>query len=810
MHSDARPQGPLGEIVTFYSYKGGTGRSMLLANVAWQIAAAGRRVLLVDWDLEAPGLHRYFRPFLGDDVELHQQEGVIEWVSDYWDARIDEPDRPVAELVREFADPRHYVRKLDTGSLLAGGIDILCAGRQDRNYAKAVADFDWTRLFEKLEGEAFIRAAKDILTGTGGYDYILVDSRTGVSDTSGFCTVLLADTLVVCFTYNNQSVIGASQIARDIKQQAEQRRRDDVAAGRARRFRLFAVPSRVDDLDPERLDRRQRHAWSAFGDLLTDVAADQQPAYWLNVQVRNQGLFAYEEVLAACVNRPGDPQTVLGAVTQLTRWLTDDAFTEAPSLGDEQRRQLRLQFSDLANAGNTQDWQDAWQVFTQRMPEPGARDALLQACFPLLVQLYTVSGAPPGSDHAAPTSARSELLRNMVLENDLTLDERRMAEMLTSMGVTQRRITDDRQRGLVIADESILTHWSELATRLEEQLGLLALRQQIVQARRTWDLGGRTVSGLRAIQADLVDTDLSDEQRSWLGRPNLQVIHAVKDLRALDAGLRESQERLGTSEAEFTRRLAELQHRQDSLEAQRERRETELAASAEKLRHETARAERNTVRLRGAAITATALLAMLGTYAYFTSAQLAQARTDLNSDRAALAAAQTRLGEYEAERKKDAALRYYGEGTRKLLNIGKPTGRNYKQNIDSAVAAFSQAIDADPTLAEAFRGRALARGNLPLADRDISGELRDWAAYYDLLPSLNGRTQLIVRILGEPIPDEALLADQLTRLLADVRRDAITDTSPRRAAALLEAKTSSVPASQQARFREVIDHLKRK
>jgi len=55
-----------GRIVTFYSYKGGTGRSMALANFAWILAASGKKVLVIDWDLEAPGLHRYFRPFLVD------------------------------------------------------------------------------------------------------------------------------------------------------------------------------------------------------------------------------------------------------------------------------------------------------------------------------------------------------------------------------------------------------------------------------------------------------------------------------------------------------------------------------------------------------------------------------------------------------------------------------------------------------------------------------------------------------------------------------------------------------------------------
>jgi len=53
-------------IISFYSYKGGTGRSMVLANAEWALASNQKKVLVVDWDLEAPGLHRYFRLFLGD------------------------------------------------------------------------------------------------------------------------------------------------------------------------------------------------------------------------------------------------------------------------------------------------------------------------------------------------------------------------------------------------------------------------------------------------------------------------------------------------------------------------------------------------------------------------------------------------------------------------------------------------------------------------------------------------------------------------------------------------------------------------
>jgi len=53
----------MGEVITFYSYKGGTGRSMALSNIACLLAerqSEKNGVLIIDWDLEAPGLHRFF------------------------------------------------------------------------------------------------------------------------------------------------------------------------------------------------------------------------------------------------------------------------------------------------------------------------------------------------------------------------------------------------------------------------------------------------------------------------------------------------------------------------------------------------------------------------------------------------------------------------------------------------------------------------------------------------------------------------------------------------------------------------------
>ena len=58
----------MGQVITFYSFKGGVGRTMALANISILLAQWGKRILVVDWDLEAPGLEHYFSTFI--DPEL--------------------------------------------------------------------------------------------------------------------------------------------------------------------------------------------------------------------------------------------------------------------------------------------------------------------------------------------------------------------------------------------------------------------------------------------------------------------------------------------------------------------------------------------------------------------------------------------------------------------------------------------------------------------------------------------------------------------------------------------------------------------
>ncbi len=70
-------------IYTFYSYKGGVGRSMALANVAELFYRRGLRVVMIDWDLEAPGLENYFYSSPDELEHVRCQLGLIDLLQAY-------------------------------------------------------------------------------------------------------------------------------------------------------------------------------------------------------------------------------------------------------------------------------------------------------------------------------------------------------------------------------------------------------------------------------------------------------------------------------------------------------------------------------------------------------------------------------------------------------------------------------------------------------------------------------------------------------------------------------------------------------
>lgn len=177
-------------LYTFYSYKGGVGRSMALANVGVLLARWGKRILMVDWDLEAPGLYRYF-----PEVESTLVQGVV----DLMQAHADGGSLDWRECT---------VRPLESAG---GELLLIGAGRMDSDYATNAAALDWHRFFEERALGSYLEdLRRDWLAE---FDIVLVDSRTGISDIGGVCTVFLPDSVIAVMAPNRQSLEGTIEVA---------------------------------------------------------------------------------------------------------------------------------------------------------------------------------------------------------------------------------------------------------------------------------------------------------------------------------------------------------------------------------------------------------------------------------------------------------------------------------------------------------------------------------------------------------------------------------------------------------------------
>lgn len=220
-------------VFTFYSYKGGVGRSMAVANVAFILARRhGKRVICVDWDLEAPGLHFY----LGlDDAALASRPGLLEYLIDF-DLASRQPDPGVEpSLDRYLSEPPESLRT----AAGPGSVRLLPCGRTDALYFQRLETFGWHGFFSNGErrGYEIVTVLRRRLLELA--DIVLIDARAGQADLAVTPTVQLPDVVVLLFTSTDQSLAGSARIARRLVGHPLARQRDEGPP------HVLLVPSRV-------------------------------------------------------------------------------------------------------------------------------------------------------------------------------------------------------------------------------------------------------------------------------------------------------------------------------------------------------------------------------------------------------------------------------------------------------------------------------------------------------------------------------------------------------------------------------------
>ncbi|GIF13867.1 FxSxx-COOH system tetratricopeptide repeat protein [Actinoplanes teichomyceticus] len=327
-----------GQIVTFYSYKGGTGRTMALANVAWILAANGHRVLAADWDLESPGLHRFFAPFLSPE-QVATTRGVIGLITEYqWatlprDERgngLPETERP-ADWYREYAKAERYAFSINWAFPGGGSLDVLLAGHSSLEYEASLNGLNWEDFYNRLGGAHFFDALREDMKSR--YDYTLLDSRTGLSDVADICTIHLPDVIVDCFTLSEQGIDGGASVAAQIRTYEDERLR-----------RILPVPMRVDNGEQSKADAGRTLARRRFTRLPAGMTEEERRNYWYEVEVPYRTYYAYEEMLATFGDEPGNPASLLSSYERLTGYITDGRVNRMPPLEPGLRRQVVARF----------------------------------------------------------------------------------------------------------------------------------------------------------------------------------------------------------------------------------------------------------------------------------------------------------------------------------------------------------------------------------------------------------------------------------------------------------------------------------
>lgn len=185
--------------VVFFSIKGGVGRSTSLAATAWHLAQKGRKVLILDLDLESPGLSSALLP-----KERQPKYGITDWLIedlvDNGDAIIDSmvATSPLSHDGEIYVVPAHgasageYVSKLGRAWMPK----INQEGKKEKWALRL------NRLIDNLEQSI----APDI---------ILIDSRSGIDEVASCCVTDIGASLVLLYALDGQQTWNGYRILFD-------------------------------------------------------------------------------------------------------------------------------------------------------------------------------------------------------------------------------------------------------------------------------------------------------------------------------------------------------------------------------------------------------------------------------------------------------------------------------------------------------------------------------------------------------------------------------------------------------------------
>jgi tetratricopeptide (TPR) repeat protein len=331
-------------IYTFYSYKGGVGRSMALANVAELFYEAGLKVLMVDWDLEAPGLERFFFP--EKEIErILDGPGVVDMLLGYKKQMAQE--LPISESEEEFLpfeNPDQFIIDLYPNVSNKGRLWLLPPGRRSAEhffkYANSVLTFDWQDFYQNWEGARYFEWLRRQFERIA--DVVLLDSRTGVTEMGGVCTYQFADVVVMFCSANRQSLEGTYRMLLDFND-------PQVQEVRGRPLDIVVVPARIENAESNFLNEFQQEFLARFARYTPQALGEGSDQFW-RLAIPYIPRYAYRESIAVREKNKASAKEMVEAVGLLAFAISRLAPQDSPirlALPE-----LRMKFGDKTVVGS--------------------------------------------------------------------------------------------------------------------------------------------------------------------------------------------------------------------------------------------------------------------------------------------------------------------------------------------------------------------------------------------------------------------------------------------------------------------------
>ena len=202
--------------IVFHSYKGGVGRTLLLANFAIALSKIGKRVVMLDLDLEGPGLPYKFR------IENQIHKGYVDYLNEF---------SPYERANNNYFEKRiNSLKDKYINIPMEKNLWLIPAGNSISNsYWYNIVSDKFNKLFyfteDVIKGRKDISSQllnaniqsflndKSVIEKSFKPDFLLIDSKA-VTEIASIPLLMWADTVVSMFAHNKEGLIGTALMQR--------------------------------------------------------------------------------------------------------------------------------------------------------------------------------------------------------------------------------------------------------------------------------------------------------------------------------------------------------------------------------------------------------------------------------------------------------------------------------------------------------------------------------------------------------------------------------------------------------------------